>query len=197
MKEYIKMIAVLTAIAAVCGLLLSAVKKGTEKRIEEQILYNVQGPCVKDLFGYSEEIDVLMPKIIANRQEVTVEEKAQAVFVDKKDDQPKAIAFESSAMGFGDKIVVLVGFDLEKNSLQGIGIITHSETPGLGARVTEPAFGENFKGKELDAVFKVKQDNGIVDAISGATISSRAVCAAVTKSIALYPAIKEQVLKKN
>jgi len=197
MKEYIKMILVLTAIAAVCGLLLSAVKKGTEKRIEEQILYNVQGPAVKDLFGYTEKIDEIMPKIIGNRQEITVNEQKQSVFVDKKDDKPKAIAFESNAMGFGDKIEVLVGFDLEKDLLTGIGIITHKETPGLGARVTESVFRDNFKGKTLTEKFKVKQDNGIVDAISGATISSRAVCAAVEKSIALYPAIKENIKKKN
>ena len=197
MKEYIKMISVLTAIAAVCGLLLSAVKKGTEKRIEEQILYNVQGPAIKDLFGYTEKIDEIMPKIIGNRQEITLNEQKQSVFVDKKDDKPKAIAFESNAMGFGDKIVVLVGFDLEKDLLTGIGIITHKETPGLGARVTESVFRDNFKGKTLTEKFKVKQDDGIVDAISGATISSRAVCAAVEKSIALYPAVKENITKKN
>ncbi|NIM14717.1 MAG: FMN-binding protein, partial [Candidatus Aminicenantes bacterium] len=43
-------------------------------------------------------------------------------------------------------------------------------------------------------VFKVKKDNGEVDAVSGATYSSRGVCAAVEKCIALYPKIKEKVM---
>lgn len=197
MKDYIKMIAVLTAIAAACGLLLSAVKKGTEKRIEEQVLYNIQGPAVKDLFGYSEKIDEVMPKIIRDRQQITVKEQVQSVFVDKKDDKAKAVAFECEAMGFKDKVVIIVGFDLEKDLLSGIGIISHKETPGLGARISEAIFRDKFKSKALTEAFKVKQDGGIVDAISGATISSRAVCAAVANGIALYPAVKEEVMKKK
>lgn len=196
MKDYIKMITVLTAIAAACGLLLSAVKKGTEKTIERQVLYNVQGPTVKDLFGYSEKIDEIMPKIIANKKQVTVKEQILPVFVDKEEDgKAKAIAFECDATGFKDKIVILVGFDLETGMLSGIGIVSHKETPGLGSRVTEVTFRDQFKNKELTAAFKVKQDGGKIDGISGATISSRAVCAAVEKGIAMYPAVKEEVSK--
>ncbi|MCK5057065.1 MAG: RnfABCDGE type electron transport complex subunit G [Candidatus Aminicenantes bacterium] len=196
MKDYIKMISALTAIAAACGLLLSVVKKGTENRIEEQVLYNVQGPAVKDLFGYTEKIDEVMPNIMRSRQQITVEEQARSIFVDKQDDKARAVAFECEAMGFKDKIVIIVGFDLEKDSLSGIGIISHKETPGLGARITEAVFRDIFKDKALAETFKVKQDGGIVDAISGATISSRAVCAAVENGIALYPAVKEEIMKK-
>jgi electron transport complex protein RnfG len=197
MKEYIKMISVLTAIAAACGLLLSAVKKGTEQAIVEQILYNIQGPTVKNLFGYSEKIDEVMPKIISNRKQITIKEQTIPVFVDKQDEKAKAIAFECDGMGFKDKIVVIVGFDLEKDLLSGIGIVTHKETPGLGARIAETTFRDQFKNKALTEKFKVKQDDGKIDGISGATISSRAVCAAVEKGIAMYPAIKEQITKKN
>lgn len=190
MKEYIKMVAVLSIIAALCGLLLAAVKKGTEKRIEEQILLNVQGPALQNVLSSSTN------DIIGERQQLMVEGEQRVIFTGKKDGKPWAIAFETIGTGYKGKIGVMVGFDLKQNIISGIGILTHQETPGLGARVSETAFTDNFKGKAIDETFKVKQDNGIIDAVSGATISSRAVCAAVTKGISLYSAILEKVIKK-
>ena len=185
------MVAVLTAIAAVCGLLLAAVKKGTEKRIEEQILVNVQGPALNNVLASSTN------DIIQDREEITVDQEIKIVFLGKKNGQIWAIAFEMTAMGYKGKIGVMVGFDLEKDRLTGIGILTHQETPGLGARVSEPIFTNNFKDRVISEIFKVKKDNGTIDAVSGATISSRAVCSAVEQSIVLYSAIKDQVVKKK
>ena len=52
-KEYLKMILVLTLIAMVCGFLLSAVKTFTYEKIEEQILVNVKGPALKKVLSQS------------------------------------------------------------------------------------------------------------------------------------------------
>jgi electron transport complex protein RnfG len=191
MKEYIRMVAVLTIIAAFCGLLLAAVKKGTEKRIEEQILLNVQGPALKKVLASSTN------DIIGEREQITIDGEQKVVFIGKKNGQPWAIAFETMGMGYKGKIGVMVGFDLSQNMISGIGILTHQETPGLGARVSEAVFTDNFKGRAINEAFKVKQDDGIIDAVSGATISSRAVCSAVEKSIVLYAIIKDKVLGKN
>ena len=190
MKEYIKMVAVLSIIAALCGLLLAVVKKGTEKRIEEQILMNVQGPALDKVLATSTN------DVIGERQQITVDGEQKVLFTGKKNGRPWAIAFETVGTGYKGKIGVMVGFDLDRNIISGIGILTHQETPGLGARVSETAFTDNFKGKSIDETFKVKQDNGIVDAVSGATISSRAVCSAVAKGISLYAAIRDKVIKK-
>jgi electron transport complex protein RnfG len=189
MKEYIRMVAVLTVIAAVCGLLLSAVKKGTEKRIEEQILINVQGPALKSVLTSSTN------DIIEDRQEVSIDGEKKVVFPGKKDGHIWAVAFAVTSMGYKGEIGVMVGFNLEKDNITGIGILTLQETPGLGARVAETVFTDNFKNKPITETFKVKKDNGIVDAVSGATISSRAVCSAVQKAVALYPSIKDKVVK--
>ena len=191
MKEYIRMIAVLTAIAAVCGLLLAAVKKGTEKRIEEQILINVQGPALNRVLAQSTN------DLIQDRQEISLDEGKKVVFPGKKNGQVWAVAYEVVAMGYKGEIGVMVGFNLENDKLTGIGILTHQETPGLGARVSEAAFTDNFKNRSLSETFKVKKDNGIIDAVSGATISSRAVCSAVQKGIALYPEVKDKVMKNK
>lgn len=190
MKEYIKMVAVLSIIASLCGLLLAAVKKGTEKRIEEQILMNVQGPALEKVLASSTN------DIIGERQQLDVEGEQRVIFTGKKEGKPWAIAFETVGTGYKGKIGVMVGFDLERSIISGIGILTHQETPGLGARVSETAFTDNFKNKTLDTAFKVKQDGGVIDAVSGATISSRAVCAAVAKGVSLYRAILEKAIRK-
>jgi electron transport complex protein RnfG len=190
-KEYIQMVVVLTAIAAVCGLLLSTVKEGTEMRIREQVLYYVKGPAVKQVLEPSSN------DLIKDRVEVEVDGREVTVFVGKKEGQPWAIAFESTGVGFGGDIGVMVGYNLDSSTLTGIGITTHKETPGLGSRVSEPSFRRGFEGRPLTDTFKAKQDEGTVDGVSGATYSSRGVCEAVRKSVELFPKIKEKVLAKK
>jgi electron transport complex protein RnfG len=191
MKEYIRMVVVLTSIAAICGLLLAVVKKGTEKKIEEQILINVQGPALNSVLASSTN------DLIKDRQELTLNGEKKVVFIGKKNDQVWALAFETQATGYKGDIGVMVGYDLEQNKMIGLGILTLQETPGLGARVAEPVFTDNFKNRALTENFKVKQAGGFVDGITGATISSKAVCLAVEKSVVLFPVIKEKILAKK
>jgi electron transport complex protein RnfG len=187
-KQYIKMIVVLTGIATACGFLLSMVKQVTAERIVEQILVNVKLPAVNTV------LDSSTNDLIRDRQTIKIDEQEFVVFAGKKDGKTWAIAFENKGPGFGGDIGVMVGFDLEKDVLTGIGILTHQETPGLGARISETTFTDNFKNKPITTVFKVKKDNGEVDAISGATNSSKGVCTAVQKCVAAYPAIKKNVM---
>jgi electron transport complex protein RnfG len=188
LMQYVKMIVVLTGIAAACGFLLSMVKQVTAVRIEEQILVNVKLPAVNAVLESSTN------DLMQDRRTITIDGQEHVVFEGKKEGKTWAIAFEGTGTGFGGDIGVMVGFNLEKDILTGIGILTHQETPGLGARISETTFTDNFKNKPITAVFKVKKDNGEVDAVSGATYSSRGVCSAVRKCIALYTAIKKKVL---
>jgi electron transport complex protein RnfG len=96
------------------------------------------------------------------------------------------VALEAFGQGFGGKLGVMVGFDLASGDLAGVGITTMSETPGLGTRVREAAFLAQFTGLSKDAVFKVKKDGGVIDAVTGATVSSRAVADAIGQAQALY-----------
>ncbi len=190
MKEYIKMIAVLSAITAVCGFLLASIKTGTEERIEEQILLNVKGPAVNQVLKSSTN------DLIKDRKEIVINDKKYVVFVGKKDNNTWAVTFESGGGGFGGDIGVMVGYNLETDMLTGIGITTHKETPGVGSKVTGNLFTRNFTDKSITDIFKIKQDGGVIYAVTGATISSKGVCSAVQKSIALYPEIKEKILEE-
>jgi electron transport complex protein RnfG len=71
----------------------------------------------------------------------------------------------------------LVGLE-DETTLRGISIVKHSESPGLGAKITENEFRDQFIGLELDDV-ELTYDGGQIDAITGATISSNAVADAV------------------
>lgn len=116
--------------------------------------------------------------------------------------EPVGYAVEaSSAKGFGGTIKIMVGFTTD-GTIKGISVLSHSETPGLGAKIDDPAgIRVQFCGKNPDADgFKmiVKKDGGDVDAITASTISSRAFCDAVTnayntfKSVApAAPAVEE------
>jgi electron transport complex protein RnfG len=89
----------------------------------------------------------------------------------------------------------MVGYDLEADRLTGLQIISHSETPGIGSRVTEDTFTKQFKGMSIGLNFSTKDDGGGVDAVSGATYSSRGVCEALRESVKLYPDMKKRVVE--
>ena len=94
---------------------------------------------------------------------------------------------ESASAGFGGDVALMVGYGADR-TLLGVSVIAHSETPGLGAKVNEPAFLDQFKGQS--GALMIGDD---VDAISGATISSRAVTNAVNLATeALETALSEQ-----
>ncbi|MCD5412855.1 MAG: FMN-binding protein [Dehalococcoidia bacterium] len=85
-------------------------------------------------------------------------------------------AFLAVGTGWGGAINILVG--IENETIKGIAILSHSETPGLGARITEDEFRDQFAGLHIDDV-ALRRDNGKIDAITAATISSRTVADAV------------------
>jgi len=85
-------------------------------------------------------------------------------------------------------IKLMVGI-LPDHSINNIAVIQQKETPGLGTKMKDSKFKDQFNGKN-PGVFrmKVKKDGGEVDAISAATVSSRAFCDAVARA---YETIKE------
>jgi len=105
------------------------------------------------------------------------------------------VAFEMTALGYGGQIGVMIGLDPD-GTIRGIEITSMNETPGLGAKITEPQFKEQFQGRSLvNARFKVKKDGGDFDQIAGATISPRAVVQAVREGLELYRKHKEAIVR--
>jgi len=101
----------------------------------------------------------------------------------KKEGNPVGTAIKTySDNGFTERIWLLVGFD-GGNKVHNIAVLKQRETPGLGTKMKEPKFRNQFTGKDPTTFkLKVKKDGGAVDAITAATISSRAFCDAVSKA---------------
>lgn len=98
-------------------------------------------------------------------------------------------AVMSAAGGFGGPVSLMVGV-LNDGTVYNTKTLSHSETPGLGAKCTEPSFADQFKN--LDPSVKklsVKKDGGDIDAITAATITSRAYVEAVALAVSVSKAI--------
>lgn len=94
--------------------------------------------------------------------------------------------FTSSAKGYGGDVGVMVGLDTE-GVITGIEILSHSETPGLGANATSDSFKSNFVGKSgILTVDKNSNDGQNIKAITAATITSSAVTSAVNAVISEF-----------
>ena len=99
-----------------------------------------------------------------------------------------ATAVETSEVGFDGPQVIMVGFDAEGQVIN-YEVLKQTETPGLGAHIDhwfkDQKGNQSIIGRQAGSL-KVKQDGGDVDAITAATISSRAFLKAINKAYAAY-----------
>ena len=80
--------------------------------------------------------------------------------------------------GYGGDITLMVGFKKDKKTVISYKVLAASETPGLGMKLKTPEFAGQFAGKDGSSL-KVRKDGGEIEAITSATITSRAVCRAI------------------
>ena len=80
--------------------------------------------------------------------------------------------------GYGGDIVLMVGFLADKRTVVCYKKIQASETPGLGTKLESCEFSGQFRMRDI-SLLRLKKDGGAVDAITAATITSRAVCRAI------------------
>lgn len=105
----------------------------------------------------------------------------------RKDSTLVGTAIESYTMkGFSGLIRVMVGIS-PKGEIINTSVLEQKETPGLGTKITEPFFKDQFNGKDpASFAMKVKKDGGEIDAITASTITSRAYCDALQRAYDAY-----------
>jgi electron transport complex protein RnfG len=191
LRDLIKMVVVLLVICTTSGVVLSYVNEATIAPREYQYIKFVQEPSIKAvLSGYNNDpVKDRMQLNLGEDQEGNPVEKV--VFPAKKDGKTFEVAYSAAAKGYHGPIEVMVGVDPE-GTLTGISIMTHSETPGLGARIVEPEFTEQFAGLDLETT-KLSAEGGKVDAVSGATFSTLGVITAVDAALEQFPQIKKEI----
>lgn len=192
MREMIKMVVVLTVLCCLSGGLLASLRDSTKDRIENQQLEFVKGPAIRKILEGSTNDP------IKDRFKIKDGDVERNFFVGVINGKAESVAFECSGKGFGGAISMMVGVNIADGKIIGIGVTTHSETPGVGSKVqTDLAFAKQFKGMALKDEFKVKPDGGKVDALSGATVTSRGVVVAVTEAAKIYDKLKPQLAEKT
>jgi electron transport complex protein RnfG len=161
----------------VCGLaagLLAFVNLGTKDRIAA-FAKEEQEAAMKQVFPQADSFTELPPRPGAAEVQDWDAVKAGAVVGSVHIEKP---------MGYSGEIQVMFGVD-SSGALTGIRVLSHTETPGLGAKITTAGFDDQFAGKHVEqVVLKKDSPSGAIDAISAATISSRAVTRAVHDGMA-------------
>ena len=172
------MVLVLTLVAVIMGGVLALVNHVTEGPIA-QVNKQKLDAGIKSVMC-TEELSVADP--VEVKQNVDGKELTYLIYQAKdKDGNDLGAAVESTTMGFGGDLKVLVGFDTEGKVL-GYTLLEHTETPGLGAKA-DKWFQKGQKGdiigKDPQEPLTVSKDGGQVDAITASTITSRAFLKAV------------------
>ena len=185
-SSLMNMTLVLTGVAVVMGGILAFVNHLTEGPIAQQ--------KEKTLADGIKTVMVCNDLVVAKTDEIKQNDAKGKEQVFKiyqvKDDQGKELgaAVESTTMGFGGDLKVLVGFDA-KGTILGYTLLEHAETPGLGAKADQ-WFQKGQKGDIIGKLpaqpLTVSKDGGQVDAITASTITSRAFLNAVNNAYQAY-----------
>jgi len=186
MKEMLKMILVLSLICGLSGLTLATIREATSERIEEQVLTYVQGPALKQVFSDYDNNPV------KDRKSFETTSGPITVFPALKDGKLVGVAFETYGGGYGGPVGVMVAISTDGEIVQGIGITTMKETPGLGARAAEADYREQFRNQSPKEI-ALSKDGGKIQAISGATITSVATVTAVGEAVKLFNQLKDKL----
>jgi Na+-translocating ferredoxin:NAD+ oxidoreductase subunit G len=105
-----------------------------------------------------------------------------------QDDAVAGWVVKAGGQGYADKLEVLLGVDADVQKITGLFVLEQKETPGLGNKIIEPQWRGQFTGKATDTPLEVIKGQGegpaTIDAITGATISSRSITNIVNTTIA-------------
>lgn len=191
MGDLFKLFIAVVIFSAVSGGVLATVRNATQDRIEYQQLVFVKGPAINLI------LEGCTNDPLQDRFKMKDQDKERDFFIGEFDGKKNVVAFETYGKGFGGDIGVITAVDVDTDKIVGVAVTTHSETPGVGSKVkTESDFGAQFKDQPILDVFKVKADGGQIDSVSGATISSRGVAAAVVQSGEIYKRLKSDLKNK-
>ena len=176
MKNMLKLLLPLTAISAVCAAVLAVVDSFTRLPIANiatlkanRAAQAVMPAGVKALVARPDPADTNV-----------------VLFVGYADDtHTKVLGYAvpgTSPNGYAGDIRLMAGLTADRAVIT-YRVLSANETPGLGAKLGDAAFAAQFAGKPA-AALKVKKDGGAIDALTGATITSRAVCEALADAVA-------------
>ena len=177
-KEIVKPTLTLFIICLVVSLLLGLTYMLTKDKIEEESKSQAAASRMIVLPG-ADTFD-----------QISSDENGTA-YIGTKGGTTIGYVFETSDSGYGGKLTVMTGITID-GTISGVKIVTNSETPGLGGNSTKPSFTDQYKqtAGEITVVKNKTADQGEIEAITGATITSKAVTRAVNSAVKMYETLK-------
>jgi electron transport complex protein RnfG len=104
---------------------------------------------------------------------------------------------KTTGQGYADKIELLIGFDSVAETITGLFVLDQKETPGLGNKIIKSEWRDQFIKKDTDRNLIAKKNgaraSNEIDAITGATVSSKSVCTIINKTVS---DLRNQLAKK-
>ncbi|MBQ8572953.1 MAG: RnfABCDGE type electron transport complex subunit G [Ruminococcus sp.] len=188
MKIKLKDILVPTVTLFVICLIVSALLAGTNALTKEPIAQN-------ELKKSQEAMQSVCPDAVSFEGEKGLEIEAYKAL--NESGEVIGYAIPVSSKGYGGDVSVMVGISsVDGGMVTGVEVLSHSETPGLGANATNESFRNQFKDNPSLHGFSVVKDGsggteGKIDAITGATITSNAVKNAVNEALNIYMSLYE------
>ena len=188
MNKILKNTLILTMITLIAGLALGVVYEITKDPIA-QVQEKSKKEAWQAVFPEADLNDFEEPEVDQKAADQAIADMGVNATIDEVctvGDQGYVIT-TTDKDGFGGSIQITVGITTD-GTVNGVSILSISETAGLGMKATEPAFYGQYEGKQAEK-FVVSKDGGDgepIDALSGATITSRAVTGAVNAALGYY-----------
>ncbi|HHT50557.1 MAG TPA: RnfABCDGE type electron transport complex subunit G [Eubacteriaceae bacterium] len=187
MREIIKLAGILFAITAIAGVLLGLTNMATADKIEQQLIQeniNARKAVLPQATEFKKVEDEELDSIVQKDFQM-IEEIYEGI----NEGELIGYTFKTTPSGYGGQIVVNVGISLD-GTVSGINIVSHTETPGLGAKATEESYQDQYKEKSIDSPLEVVKSTpsgeNEIQAIAGATVTSNGVTDGVNIAIDLF-----------
>lgn len=169
-------------ITLVCAFLLGLVNQVTAPLIDKNTV-KTRNEAMAEIIADAQFEELEVPEEISNPEEKN-EVPITGAYLATRDSERVGYCFEVKPSGFGGELSLIVGINLDE-TVAGVQVTSHAETPGLGAKAqTDADWVAQFVGKAADGALAVSKDGGTIDAITGATITSRAVISGVNAAAA-------------
>lgn len=181
-SNFWNMLLTLTLIALAAAFILSYVEQKTKEPIR-------QAKDARELEAIASVVREFDNNPFAEKLTITAPNQKDKLelYPARKDGVINSFAIKTfSRNGFGGRIEMIVGFFMD-GSINNFVVTQSQETPGLGSKINDEKFKAQFRGFNPNKqIFKVRQDGGEIDAVTAATISSRAAVDAIQTAVDAY-----------
>lgn len=187
MREIIKLGLILLLITSISAVVLGLTNSVTEEKIEEAenlVSEEARKAVLPGAEKFVKEESTEINKILKDNSDILEVYKGM-----NNQDEFLGYAIKTASSGYGGNVEVITGISND-GTITGMNVVSHQETPGLGANATGEEFQSQFKEmptkKDITVVKSEPQNEEEVQALTGATITSDAVVKGVNSARNLY-----------